>query len=92
MAQGGKTALGRGTSALHQPDVVNTYLPYAPDVRSNHPVWIARYGEYKPDVRLAYWQLCADGRVNGIRGEVDINVFNGYKDEFRLFLEQNCIR
>ena len=32
------------------------------------------------------------GRVNGIRGEVDINVFNGYKDEFRLFLEQNCIR
>ena len=71
---------------------VNTYLPYAPDVRSNHPVWIARYGEYKPDVRLAYWQLCADGRVNGIRGEVDINVFNGYKDEFRLFLEQNCIR
>lgn len=71
---------------------VNTYLPYAPDVRSNHQVWIARYGEYKPDVRLAYWQLCADGRVNGIRGEVDINVFNGYKDEFRLFLEKNCIR
>lgn len=71
---------------------VNNYLPYAPDVRRNHHVWIARYGEYKPDVRLAYWQLCADGRVDGIKGDVDINVFNGYKDEFRLFLEQNCIR
>ncbi len=71
---------------------VNNYLPYAPDMRRNHHVWIARYGEYKPDVRLAYWQLCPDGRVSGIKGEVDINVFNGYKDEFRLFLEQNCIR
>ena len=71
---------------------VNNYLPYAPDVRRNHHVWIARYGEYKPDVRLAYWQLCADGRVDGIKGDVDINVFNGYKDEFHLFLEQNCIR
>ena len=71
---------------------VNNYLPYAPDVRRNHHVWIARYGEYKPEVRMAYWQLCPDGRADGIKGEVDINVFNGYKDEFRLFLEQNCIR
>ena len=71
---------------------VNRYLPYAPDIKRHYPVWIARYGEYKPDVRLAYWQLCPDGRVAGIRGEVDINVFNGYQAEFRKFVSQNCIK
>lgn len=64
---------------------VNKYLPLAPDIRENYQVWIARYGEYKPDVQLVYWQLCPDGRVKGIHGEVDINVFNGYKDEFEKF-------
>jgi len=41
-------------------------------------VWIARYGEYKPDVNLVYWQLCQDGKVAGIHGPVDINVYNGF--------------
>ena len=49
-------------------------------------VWIARYGEYKPEVRLVFWQLCPDGRVSGITGEVDINVFNGYRDQLTSFL------
>lgn len=57
---------------------VNKYLPLAPDLKKNYDVWIARYGEYKPDVNLIYWQLSPDGRVNGIHGEVDINVLNGF--------------
>ncbi|MBQ0073394.1 MAG: glycosyl hydrolase family 25 [Prevotella sp.] len=57
---------------------VNKYLPLAPDLQKNYDVWIARYGEYKPDVNLIYWQLSPDGRVNGIHGEVDINVLNGF--------------
>ena len=66
---------------------VNRYLPLAPDVMRSYPVWIARYGEYKPNVRLAIWQLCQDGRANGIHGYVDVNVFNGYNDEFAQFLK-----
>lgn len=54
-------------------------------LRSRYQVWIARYGEYKPDVHLALWQLCPDGRVSGIRGAVDISVFNGYGKTFREF-------
>lgn len=57
---------------------VNKYLPKAPDLKKNYDVWIARYGEYKPDVNLVYWQLSPDGRVNGIHGDVDINVYNGF--------------
>lgn len=57
---------------------VNKYLSLAPDLHNNYDVWIARYGEYKPDVHLVYWQLSPDGRVNGIHGDVDINVYNGF--------------
>jgi lysozyme len=35
--------------------------------------------------------LSPDGRVSGIHGEVDINIFNGYRDRFEEFLEKNCI-
>ncbi len=71
---------------------VNKYLEQAPDIKRDYNVWIARYGEYKPDVRLVYWQLCPDGRVNGITGEVDINVFNGYRDKFDEFIASETVR
>lgn len=66
---------------------INKHMANAADIKKNYNVWIARYGQYKPDVRLVYWQLCPDGRVNGITGEVDINVFNGYKNQFDEFIK-----
>src|SRR3712207_44090 len=71
---------------------VNRYLSLAPDIKKNYDIWIARYGEYKPDIHLVYWQLCPDGRVAGIRGDVDINVFNGYQNEYREFLRTKTIK
>ena len=71
---------------------VNRYLPQAPNLKHNYQVWIARYGEYKPDIRLVYWQLCPDGRVAGIHGEVDINVFNGYDDAFQSFVKNKTVK
>lgn len=71
---------------------VNRYLNLAPDLKHNYQIWIARYGEYKPDVHLIYWQLCPDGRVSGIHGEVDINVFNGYKDSYEKFIKTETIK
>lgn len=70
---------------------VNRYLPLAPDIKRDYLVWIARYGEYKPDVHLVYWQLSPDGRVSGIHGDVDINVFNGYAGQFDEFLDRHLI-
>lgn len=67
---------------------VNRYLGMAPDLKHNYKIWIARYGEYKPDIHLIYWQLCPDGRVAGIHGHVDINVFNGYKDAYDKFVKE----
>ncbi len=71
---------------------VNRYLSRAPDLKRDYQVWIARYGEYKPDIHLVYWQLCPDGRVAGIRGHVDINVFNGYKEAYDKFSQNETIR
>ena len=70
---------------------VNKYLVDAPDLKRDYLVWIARYGEYKPDVKLAVWQLSPNGRVNGIHGDVDINVFNGYRTQFEDFLKEETI-
>jgi lysozyme len=66
---------------------VNRYLPAAPDIKQKYPVWIARYGEYKPDIKLCVWQLAPDGRVSGIHTTVDINVFNGYGTEFNKWVK-----
>jgi lysozyme len=71
---------------------VNRYLPEAPDLKRDYQVWIARYGEYKPDVKLAVWQLSPNGRVSGIHGEVDINVFNGYRTQWEEFLETMTLK
>ena len=42
---------------------------------TKYPVWLAHYTEqttYEGDYYV--WQLCSDGRVDGIYGDVDINV------------------
>lgn len=70
---------------------VNKYLQDAPDLKRGYLIWIARYSEYKPDVRLCWWQLSATGKVRGIEGDVDINVFNGYHDQWEEFLATELI-
>lgn len=62
------------------------HMKDAADIKQKYNVWIARYGAYKPDVKLAYWQLSSTGRVQGIMGDVDINVFNGYQGQFSEFV------
>ena len=71
---------------------VNTYMPDAPEALRRYDVWIARYGEYRPYVRLLFWQLTAAGRVAGIRTEVDINVFNGSKKQFEAYRKRACVK
>lgn len=66
------------------------YMPLAPDLGDNYFVWIARYGEYMPHFKLTYWQLSPDGRVRGIEGDVDINVYNGYTNQYQQFLERHA--
>ena len=65
---------------------IRKHMTNAQDIKQRYNVWIARYGEYKPDVKLVYWQLCPDGRASGITGPVDVNVFNGFQGQYQDFL------
>ena len=64
---------------------VNQHLIHAPEALRRYEVWIARYGEFKPYVKLTFWQLSPDGKVRGIHGDVDINVYNGTKSDFHAW-------
>ena len=70
----------------------NTWLSDAPDLKNDYHFWIARYGEYKPDIHLSIWQLSSDGHVKGIQSEVDLNVFNGYQGQWEEFLQEHCFQ
>ncbi|MCM1053587.1 MAG: glycoside hydrolase family 25 protein [Ruminococcus sp.] len=44
-------------------------------LKTDYPIWLAHYvdktsytGEYE------YWQMCSDGRIDGINGDVDIDI------------------
>ena len=61
------------------------------DIQGEYSVWIARYGEYKPELKLTYWQLSPDGKVRGIHGDVDNKCFNGYRNQYETFTTKALI-
>jgi lysozyme len=65
---------------------VNKTLSHGPSRLQHYKYWIARYSEYKPYVSVDFWQLDSDGKVSGIPGPVDINLYNGSKAQFRSFI------
>ncbi|MGM9695159.1 MAG: GH25 family lysozyme [Alloprevotella sp.] len=66
---------------------INEQLPHAPQRLRDCEVWVARYSEFKPYVRLLHWQLTPNGQVRGIHGSVDINVFNGTRSQFEDYVK-----
>ena len=66
---------------------INKYMLNAPKRLQSYRFWVARYSEYRPYVKLLYWQLTPFGRVKGIRGDVDINVFNGSTEQFHRYID-----
>ena len=58
-------------------DFYNKYLK--DEGIENYPLWIAHYyeDEISDDLKWYFWQHNDGGKVNGIAGDVDFNVFNG---------------
>lgn len=45
--------------------------------KTSHNIWLAHYtNQTNYQGSYNYWQLCNNGRVDGIKGNVDINIFN----------------
>ncbi|MCL4131076.1 UNVERIFIED_CONTAM: hypothetical protein GTU68_044895 [Idotea baltica] len=57
-----------------------------------YPIWIARYSDRSPKLSSQYtwtfWQYSNRGRVKGIQGPVDLNVFRGSQKQ----LEALCLK
>jgi len=64
---------------------VNFYTNYLLGRFDDYPLWVAHYFEpYNPKItrNWNFWQHSEKGKVKGIRGHVDFNVFNGDSAEF----------
>lgn len=44
---------------------------------SSYTIWIAAYTPYSINEKWSFWQFSETGRVKGINGAVDLNLFNG---------------
>lgn len=56
----------------------------------HYPLWICSFRDYYPfdgDRNWVYWQYSHAGEVPGIKGDVDLDVFNGSYESFRILLE-----
>jgi lysozyme len=65
------------------------YARYFSGKFDQYPLWVAHYlVKNKPRVKRSwlFWQHSESGRVNGIDGNVDFNVFNGSSTAFRNLL------
>lgn len=66
------------------------YRDYLKGKFDKYPLWIAHY--YKEKLQLPenkkwhFWQHSDKGRVNGVKGDVDYNVFNGSVQDFNKLL------
>ncbi len=62
------------------------YYEYIVDSFQGYPLWICRFQEYPICAEWTFWQFSHKGIVNGIKGDVDLNVFCGNRDEWESFL------
>lgn len=55
------------------------YKPYSMDKVKADFVWIPRYGDEKPDYPHDIWQYTESGKLDGVKGNVDLNRLSGRK-------------
>lgn len=75
-------ATGRRCVLYLNQNFVQRYYSLFPDELRKCDIWIAKYHERHPYSKHHIWQFTCKGRVNGIYGDVDLNVFNGNRADF----------
>lgn len=62
------------------------YEKYLMDTFAGYPLWICSFSDHPIDADWTFWQYDHHGRVDGIRGDVDLNAFNGSREEWVQYL------
>ena len=63
------------------------FIEYFQDHFSRYPIWLCSFSDDTPssDIDWTFWQYSHAGRVDGIKGPVDLDVFDGSMAEFMRF-------
>lgn len=61
------------------------YYDYIREQFEGYPLWISSFSSTPINADWAFWQYNHRGRVSGIRGDVDLNVFYGSREEWEAF-------
>ena len=66
------------------------------DLFTRHPLWLAAYQNTVPEPmggwsHLTFWQRSETGRVAGVNGDVDLNLFNGTEQQLRDLVAGNHV-
>jgi lysozyme len=66
------------------------YTDFLKEEFSEYPLWIANYNFWRNDLESdwQFWQFTEKAQIEGIKGMVDVNIFNGDKNKLLL----KCIR
>lgn len=65
------------------------YNKYIKDNFNKNPLWICSLDEEPPiDRAWTFWQYAHRGKLDGIKGWVDVNTFNGTKGDWNRFLNR----
>lgn len=63
------------------------YYDYLEKALPGYPLWICSFNRMPIDRDWDFWQFDHHGKVAGINGDVDLNVFNGSREDWQLFLK-----
>lgn len=53
------------------------------------PLWVCTFNELPGDIGCQFWQYYHHGKVAGINGRVDLDVFCGSREEFERYCSEN---
>ncbi|MBD5358440.1 MAG: lysozyme [Bacteroides sp.] len=65
------------------------YYDYLADSFPGYPLWICRFQANPINAEWTFWQFSHRGRINGIKGDVDMNAFCGNHLEWESYLQGN---
>ncbi len=63
------------------------YYDYIADIFPGAPLWICSFSSNPINAEWTFWQFNHHGRIKGIRGDVDLNVFCGSREDWNDFLK-----
>lgn len=69
------------------------YYDYIEEILPGCALWICRFKENPINAEWTFWQYDHHGKVAGVQGDVDLNVFNGSRKEWEeMYVQPHAMR